>query len=45
METQLPPNFSADRAGDLEEVSFVFQTITWFYVDGAVTFTDTWAPK
>jgi type VI secretion system secreted protein Hcp len=45
---QWKPNtrdLSADRAGDLEEVSFVFQTITWTYVNGGVTFTDTWSAQ
>ena len=37
-------DLSSDRAGDLEEVSFVFQTITVTYVDGGVTFTDSWSP-
>ena len=36
-------DLSADRAGDLEEVSFVFQTITFTYNNGGITFTDTWS--
>lgn len=36
-------DLSADRAGDLEEVSFTFQTITWTWVDGGVTYTDSWS--
>ena len=34
-------DLSADRAGDLEEVSFIFTSITFTWVDGGVTFTDT----
>ncbi len=35
-------DLSADRAGDLEEVSFTFHTITWTWVDGGITHSDTW---
>ena len=33
---------SADRAGDLEEVSFTYQKIEWIYKDGGVTHEDSW---
>lgn len=36
-------DLSADRAGDLEEVSFVYQKITWTYAEGGITATDDWA--
>jgi type VI secretion system secreted protein Hcp len=36
-------DLSADRAGDLEEISFTFQTITWTYVQGGITHTDSWS--
>jgi type VI secretion system secreted protein Hcp len=36
-------DLSADRAGDLEEVSFVYHTITFTYVEGGITFEDTWS--
>jgi type VI secretion system secreted protein Hcp len=42
---QWKPNtrdFSAERAGDLEEVSFVYQTITWRFEDGGLEHSDTW---
>jgi type VI secretion system secreted protein Hcp len=35
-------DLSADRAGDLEEVTFTYTTITWTWVDGGITHTDTW---
>jgi type VI secretion system secreted protein Hcp len=35
-------DLSADRAGDLEEVSFTYQKITWTYADGGVTAEDDW---
>ena len=34
-------DLSADRAGDLEEVSFIFTSITFTWVEGGITFTDT----
>jgi type VI secretion system secreted protein Hcp len=43
---QWKPNtrdLSADRAGDLEEVSFIYRTITWRYEDGGIEHTDTWS--
>ncbi len=36
-------DLSADRAGDLEEVSFTYTSITWTWVDGGITHTDTWS--
>jgi type VI secretion system secreted protein Hcp len=36
-------DLSADRAGDLEEVSFTYERITWTYVEGGVSFEDSWA--
>lgn len=42
---QWKPNtrdLSADRAGDLEEVSFSYQTITWRFEDGGIEHSDTW---
>jgi type VI secretion system secreted protein Hcp len=42
---QWKPNtrdLSADRAGDLEEVSFTYQTITWRFEEGGVEESDTW---
>ena len=36
-------DLSADRAGDLEEVTFTYTTITWKWVDGGITHTDTWS--
>ncbi|MES2922905.1 MAG: type VI secretion system tube protein TssD [Verrucomicrobiota bacterium] len=36
-------DLSADRAGDLEEVSFVYTSITWTYTKGGITATDTWS--
>jgi type VI secretion system secreted protein Hcp len=35
-------DLSADRAGDLEEVSFTYQKITWTFVDGGITAEDDW---
>lgn len=35
-------DLSADRAGDLEEVSIVYQSITWTWTDGGIEHTDTW---
>jgi type VI secretion system secreted protein Hcp len=35
-------DLSADRAGDLEEVSFVYHSITWTWEVGGIEFTDTW---
>ena len=35
-------DLSAERAGDLEEISFTYQKITWTYVDGGVTHSDPW---
>lgn len=34
---------SADRAGDLEEVSIIYQSITWTWEPGGISFTDTWS--
>jgi type VI secretion system secreted protein Hcp len=42
---QWKPNtrdLSAERAGDLEEVSFTYQSITWRFEDGGVEQSDTW---
>jgi len=36
-------DLSADRAGDLEEVSITYQTITWTWTDGGIEHTDTWS--
>ncbi len=36
-------DLSAERAGDLEEISFTYEKITWTYVEGGITFEDTWA--
>lgn len=36
-------DLSADRAGDLEEVTITYTTITWTWVDGGITHTDTWS--
>ena len=36
-------DLSADRAGDLEEVSFTYQKIVWTFVEGGVSFEDSWA--
>ncbi|WP_052573398.1 type VI secretion system tube protein TssD [Haloferula sp. BvORR071] len=36
-------DLSADRAGDLEEVSFRYQTITGTYTEGGFTFEDDWS--
>lgn len=33
---------SADRAGDLEEISFTYQKITWTWTDGGITHEDDW---
>ena len=35
-------DLSADRAGDLEEVSFTYQKITWTYAKGGITASDDW---
>lgn len=35
-------DLSADRAGDLEEVSFGYQRITWTFNDGNVEWEDDW---
>jgi type VI secretion system secreted protein Hcp len=35
-------DLSADRAGDLEEVSFTYRTITWRWEDGGLEHIDTW---
>jgi type VI secretion system secreted protein Hcp len=35
-------DLSADRAGDLEEVSFTYQKITWTLVEGNISATDDW---
>lgn len=35
-------DLSADRAGDLEEVSFTYQKITWTYAEGNVSTSDDW---
>ncbi len=43
---QWKPNtrdLSADRAGDLEEGSFTYQTITWRFEEGGVEESDNWA--
>jgi type VI secretion system secreted protein Hcp len=34
---------SADRAGDLEEISFIYQKIEWTWTEGGVTFEDSWS--
>jgi type VI secretion system secreted protein Hcp len=34
---------SADRAGDLEEVSFIYRSITWTFEDGGLEETDNWS--
>lgn len=41
----VPTTISAATAGDppMEEVSFVFKTITWTYTNGGVTHQDSWA--
>lgn len=41
----VPTTINAATAGEppLEEVSFVFKTITWTYTNGGVTHQDTWA--
>jgi type VI secretion system secreted protein Hcp len=36
-------DLTADRAGDLEEVSITYQSITWTWTDGGITHTDTWS--
>lgn len=36
-------DLSADRAGDLEEISFTYASITWTYTKGNITATDTWS--
>jgi type VI secretion system secreted protein Hcp len=35
-------DLSADRAGDLEEVSFTYQKITWTWVKGGISASDDW---
>ncbi len=35
-------DLSADRAGDLEEVSITYQSITWTWTEGGIEFNDTW---
>ena len=37
-------DLSADRAGDLEEVTFTYTSITWTWTEGGITYTytDTW---
>lgn len=35
-------DLSADRAGDLEEVSFVYQKITWTFAEGHISASDDW---
>jgi type VI secretion system secreted protein Hcp len=36
-------DLSAVRAGDLQEISFTYQKITWTYEDGGVTHEDDWS--
>lgn len=38
-------DLSADRAGDLEEISFTYQRITWTYTKGGVTHSDDWSTE
>ena len=33
---------SADRAGDLEEVTFTYTSITSTWAEAGITYTDTW---
>ncbi len=36
-------DLSADRAGDLQEISFTYQRIAWTYTKGGVTHEDDWS--
>jgi type VI secretion system secreted protein Hcp len=38
-------DLSADRAGDLQEVSFTYRRITWTYKTGGVTHQDDWSEE